>query len=43
MFSLLLAGLLAAPSLETVAERSRYVQSGRYDEAGGPTAAADFR
>ena len=32
MLPLLLAGIFGAPPLETVAERTRYVQSGRYDE-----------
>ncbi len=32
MFSLLLAGILTAPPVETVAERTHYVESGRYDE-----------
>ncbi len=32
MLFLLLTGILATQTLETVAERTRYVQSGRYDE-----------
>ncbi|HSI06341.1 MAG: M14 family zinc carboxypeptidase [Myxococcota bacterium] len=35
MLPMLLAGILTAPPLETVAERTRYVQSGRYDEVIG--------